>query len=151
VTRLRAIYFVAGWAALGLGAAGTVLPLLPTTPFLLAAAWCFCRSSPRMAGWLLDHPVLGKPLRAWQREGAISTPAKLAAVASMAAGYALSIHVARLGTIPAIALAALLLAVAAFIVTRPAPSAPRHGLAQAKILARIGDVSSSRSRPRRSA
>jgi uncharacterized membrane protein YbaN (DUF454 family) len=125
MTGFRVIYFVTGWAALGLGAAGTVLPLLPTTPFLLAAAWCFWRSSPRMAGWLLNHPILGRPLRTWQREGAISTPAKLAALASMVAGYALSIHVARLDMIAAIALAALLLAVAAFILTRPAPSAQR--------------------------
>ena len=126
IIRLRMIYLVTGWAALGLGAAGTVLPLLPTTPFLLAAAWCFCRSSPRMAGWLLDHPMLGKPLRAWQREGASSMPAKLAALASMAAGYGLSIHVARLGMIPAAGLAALLLAVSVFILTRPAPSAPER-------------------------
>lgn len=150
MTRFRAIYFVAGWAALGLGAAGTVLPLLPTTPFLLVAAWCFCRSSPRMAAWLLGHPVLGKPLRAWQREGAISMPAKLTALASMGAGYALSIHFARLGTIPAIALAALLLAVATFIITRPVPSPSQHGLAQTEILATIGSVSPGRSKPLRS-
>lgn len=125
--RLRMIYLVAGWAALALGAAGTVLPLLPTTPFLLAATWCFCRSSPRMASWLLNHPVLGGPLRAWQCERAISMPAKLTALASMAAGYALTVHLAGLGAIPATGLAALLLAVSAFILTRPAPSARVHG------------------------
>ena len=128
MTRFRVFYFVTGWAALGLGTAGTVLPLLPTTPFLLGAAWCFCRSSPRMTNWLLNHPLLGRPLREWQREGAISTRAKLAALASMGVGYALSFHVAQPDTISAIALAVLLLAVAVFILTRPAPSAPRHGI-----------------------
>ncbi|MCR6670584.1 YbaN family protein [Devosia ginsengisoli] len=125
MTRFRVFYFVAGWATLGLGAAGTVLPLLPTTPFLLAAAWCFCRSSPRMAGWLLDHPVLGKPLRAWQREGAISTPTKLVAVASMAIGYGFAMRFSELGSVPASGLALLLLSVAVFIVTRPRPLLPK--------------------------
>ena len=120
----RIAYLAAGWLLLGLGVAGAMLPLLPTTPFLLAAGWCFCRSSPRMAAWLLHHPVLGKPLHAWQREGAISMRAKLLAIAGMAGSYALTVHLARLGPIPAIGLALLLLCVALFILTRPTPSQP---------------------------
>ena len=80
--------------------------------------------SPVMEAWKITR--LGE--REWQREGAISTRAKLAALASMGVGYALSFHVAQPDTISAIALAVLLLAVAVFILTRPAPSAPRHGI-----------------------
>lgn len=121
MSRFRLIYLVVGWVMLGLGAAGAVLPLLPTTPFLLAAAWCFGRSSPRLTAWLLAHPVLGKPLQAWQREGAISTPTKLLAVASMVIGYGLTMHFSQIGPVPAGGLALLLLSVAIFIVTRPGP------------------------------
>ncbi|WP_246132679.1 YbaN family protein [Devosia ginsengisoli] len=125
MNRFRFVYLIAGWVMLGLGAAGAVLPLLPTTPFLLAAAWCFGRSSPRLTAWLLAHPVLGKPLQAWQREGAISTPTKLVAVASMLIGYGLTMHFSELGSVPASGLALLLLTVAAFIVTRPRPLLPK--------------------------
>lgn len=121
MTRFHLIYLAAGWIMLGLGAAGALLPILPTTPFLLAAVWFFCRSSPRMAAWLLDHPVLGQPLRAWQRQGAISTPTKLLAIGSMAIGYALTVHFTSIDTLLATALAVLLLAVATFLLTRPAP------------------------------
>lgn len=121
MSRFRLVYLAVGWVMLGLGVAGAVLPLLPATPFLLAAAGCFSRSSPRMATWLLDHPMLGPPLRAWQSDGAIATPAKLLAMASMASGYGLTLHFHRIGPIAAAGLALLLLTVAIFILTRPSP------------------------------
>ena len=119
---LRRIYFVTGWAMLGLGTTGVVLPLLPTTPFVLAAAWCFCRSSPSMAAWLQEHPVLGQSITNWQREGAVSWRSKIAAVASMGFGYAMTLGLTRLDQISAALLAALLLAHTTFILTRPSPT-----------------------------
>ena len=49
-----------------LGAIGAVLPLLPTTPFVLVAAWCFARSSPRLHRWLLESRLFGPMLRDWE-------------------------------------------------------------------------------------
>ncbi|MHA6690995.1 YbaN family protein [Devosia sp. A449] len=122
MTGLRAVYLVLGWIMLALGAAGAVLPLLPTTPFVLAALWFFYRSSPRMAAWLLAHPVLGTPLRNWQREGAIATRTKAIALGTMALGYGAALYFYGLGLMIAVPLAVTLLAVASFIATRPAPS-----------------------------
>lgn len=121
MTALRPLYLLLGWIMLALAAAGTLMPLLPTTPFLLAAAWLFCRSSPAMAAWLQHHPVLGPSLRNWQAERAIAAPTKLVAVTSMAMGYGLTLTLAQLPPLPATLLAAFLLGVASFILTRPRP------------------------------
>ena len=82
----RTLYLVAGLVALALGAIGVALPILPTVPFLLLAAFCFARSRPEWEQRLLDHPRYGPPLRDWIERRAISRRAKLAAIGAMAAG-----------------------------------------------------------------
>lgn len=119
---LRTLGLVMGWVMLALAAAGTVLPLLPTTPFLLAAAWCFCRTSPRMALWLMKNPLFGPALQTWRNERAIAPRTKLVAIVSMAAGYLLTISLSAPPPAVAAGLALLLLAVAAFILGRPTPA-----------------------------
>lgn len=115
---MRALWLGLGGIFLGLGLLGVVLPVLPTTPFLLLAAGCFARSSPRLHRWLLAHPVFGPPIRNWEENGAISRPAKRLAVGSMVAVLAVSVV---LGLSWKILLAqGLLIAVgSAFVLTRP--------------------------------
>lgn len=76
----RHLYLFAGFASLGLGAIGAVLPLLPTVPFMILAAFCFARSSPRLEARLLNHRHFGPHIRRWRGRGAISRRGKQAAL-----------------------------------------------------------------------
>jgi uncharacterized protein len=107
-----------GVVSLGLGLIGIVLPLLPTTPFVLLAAFAFSRSSPRLHAWLLGHPRLGPAIRNWQRSGAIAPKAKALAMVSLVATFAISLMIGIHGWILA-AQALALLGVATFILSRP--------------------------------
>jgi uncharacterized membrane protein YbaN (DUF454 family)/N-acetylglutamate synthase-like GNAT family acetyltransferase len=70
-----------------LGVVGTVLPLVPTTPFMLVALWAFSSSSERFHEWLYGHRVFGPPLQRWRRERVLPLWVKLVAVGSMAASF----------------------------------------------------------------
>ena len=79
----RWFYLSAGFLCVGLGLAGAVLPVLPTTPFMLVALFCFARSSKRFHDWLYHHRWFGPPLQRWRRHGVIPLRAKVFSVAAM--------------------------------------------------------------------
>lgn len=87
---MRYMWIGLGLLAVGLGVLGLALPLLPTTPFMLLAAACFAKSSPRLHDWLLTHRVFGPTIRDWRDHRAIRPRAKRMAVLAMAAALALS-------------------------------------------------------------
>ena len=70
----------AGFFFLGLAVLGVILPLLPTTPFVLVAAACFSRSSPRFYNWLLSNRVFGPTIHEWRAHRSIPLHAKIMAV-----------------------------------------------------------------------
>ena len=82
---LRALWMLAGAVALMTGIVGAFLPLLPTTPFVLLAAYCFSRGSRRWEHWLLHHPRLGPVVRDWRVQRALPLRAKQLATLMMAA------------------------------------------------------------------
>lgn len=88
---MRIFWVVLGISCVALAMIGVVLPLLPTVPFLLLAAFCFARSSERLHDWLLSHPVFGPMILDWNTNGAIRPAAKKAATLSIAAVFGLSL------------------------------------------------------------
>jgi len=117
---VRFLWLAVGWLFVALGVIGIVLPLLPTTPFLLLAAFSFSRGSPRLLNWLLDHAHLGPPVHQWRAHGAIATRFKVAALVFMAASVGLSLlyGVPKAGLIIQVV---ILSGVSVFLITRPAP------------------------------
>ena len=119
----RLIWLIIGLLAVALGAIGIALPLLPTTPFILLAAFAFAQSSETLHQWLLDHNVFGPLIDNWQQHGAISRRTKVVSVMTMAALPVISVAMAA----PAVVVAAqvvVLGAAALFVLSRPEPPKP---------------------------
>jgi len=92
----RLILLIIGWLAIVLGTLGVVLPLLPTTPFILLAAWCFARSSPRFHHWLLYRSWFGAYIRHWQQHHALPPGVKGRAMLLIIGTFALSVWLVKL-------------------------------------------------------
>lgn len=119
---MKIIWFVTGLLSLGCGLAGTILPLVPTTPFVLLSAFAFARSSPRLQSWLWNHPRFGPLLINWHHHGAISRNTKIISLAVIALTPVVSLAL----DVPIWALAAqvaVLMGVSTFILTRPSEPA----------------------------
>lgn len=115
---LRHLWTAAGLVSFAIGAVGAFVPLLPTVPFVLLAAFCFARGSESFHRWLVHHPRFGPAIRDWRAHGAISRKGKRAAVIAICGAFAASVLIgvpARGLAVQAVVLACVL----AFILTRP--------------------------------
>lgn len=115
----RPLLLGAGWMCVGLGVIGIIMPIFPTTPFLLLAVWAFSKSSPEMAERIRNHRMAGPYIRDWEDEGVIPPTAKLLAVVMMAAMLTY-LHFGAGAPLWAVEGAGVvMLATAIYIVTRP--------------------------------
>ncbi|MFM8746464.1 MAG: YbaN family protein [Aestuariivirga sp.] len=115
----RPLLLGTGWLCVGLGVVGIVMPLFPTTPFLLVALWAFSKSSPELAERIRQHRLAGPYVRDWEEDGVIPPGAKILAVTMMAAmlGY-LHFGSGAPGWV-VIAAGLVVAAVAVYILSRP--------------------------------
>ena len=114
----RWLWAALAWTSLVLGIIGAFLPIMPTVPFLLVAAWAFARSSPALQKRILDHPSYGPHVRAWQERGAVGPLAKAWAIIAMTGGVGLSAYVGMPPVVVGVQ-AAICAAVGVFLLTRP--------------------------------
>ena len=101
----RWLWLVVAYLSIGMAMLGVLLPGLPTTEFVLLAAWAASRSSPRLAAWLESHRLFGPLLRDWQNGGLIARRTKW--VASLSMLLALSILLLTVNHWPSVAFAAV--------------------------------------------
>jgi uncharacterized membrane protein YbaN (DUF454 family) len=119
----RLFYLCAGFFSLGLGIAGVFLPVLPTTPFIILAAFCFSRSSERWHKWLLSNPKFGPALRDWEHDGVIRPRAKMTATVLIGISFTSMWIFAKVVIALKLAVVGIGFLVLIFIWTRP--SAPK--------------------------
>lgn len=112
-------YLILGHLFLTLGIIGAFLPLLPTTPFLLLAAFFYSKSNERLHRWILSHKYLGPPLKDWENNGVIGLKAKI--IATIMLGLVLTWRIPSLNVsiIIKIIAGSVLLGVLIFIWSRP--------------------------------
>ncbi len=118
------VYSLVGMVLLAIGVIGIWIPILPTTIFLIGAAACFARSSPRLYAYLMGHPRFSTVLHDWFEEGAISKKGKAAALWGMGLGMVLIVLVTR-DILWISAGAIVLLASGWYVMARPLPSRER--------------------------
>lgn len=118
---MRWLWFCLGWVMVALGVIGALLPIMPTTIFLILAVGCFARSSPRFERKLLDHPRYGPSLRAWREQGAVSRKGKAFAAGGMACGFAMFCWGARPSWPLLLGVGVFFAASAAYVLSRPTP------------------------------
>lgn len=109
----KQILLTFGFGFVGLGFIGLFLPILPTTPFMLLAAYCFSKSSERWHNWLLSTPYIGEMIIDWNDNKVIRKPAKITATVIMittfsATFYFVNVHILIKLTIAAIGLSLLI-------------------------------------------
>lgn len=80
----RRMWFAGGMLALAAGTIGIALPLVPTVPFYILAAFCFGKSNPEWEERLLGHPRFGPHIQGWRERGAISRKGKIASLTMFA-------------------------------------------------------------------
>jgi len=115
---MKPVYLLLGWSFFALGAVGTVVPGLPTTPFMLLALWAFSKSSKRFHDWLYAHRLFGPPLNQWRNHRVIPVKAKLFSIVTMTGSFTYLAFFTGVNSLVKVIVALVMLYGAVFILSR---------------------------------
>lgn len=115
----KAVFLLLGYLSLAAGVIGLLLPVVPTTPFIVVAAYCFSRGSARMHQWILNQPHFGPIVRDWETYGVIPPRIKLLATVLIIGGMVYPIGFMPIAIGLKITAVVLALGGLTFIWTRP--------------------------------
>ena len=113
------LFLSIGLICMALGFVGVFLPILPTTPFMILAAFCFSKSSERLHNWLLERPHIGKLILDWQNEGVIRKKAKVASTLVIVPLFSYTLIFVQVSVFVKVLLVLIGLGVLYFIWSRP--------------------------------
>lgn len=116
------ILLAAGWFFVLLGLIGAFLPILPTTPFLILAAYFFSKSSKKLHHWLLTRPKVGPLIKEWELHGIIGRKAKIYCTASIVLIFSSTLYFSNINNWLKLLLVVIATSILSFIWTRPESS-----------------------------
>ncbi|MDO9184005.1 MAG: YbaN family protein [Bacteriovorax sp.] len=108
-----------GHLFLSLGIIGAFLPILPTTPFLLLAVFCYSKSSQKLHFWILNHKYLGPPVKAWEQNGVIGLKAKILATVMLSLVIIFQLPYLNIAIVLKVSVITILILVLIFVWSRP--------------------------------
>ena len=115
---MKLVLFILGWLSFVLGVIGAFLPIIPTTPFLILAAFLFSKSSPRFHKWILNLPMAGAAIQDWQEHRVIRPRAKILCGSMILLSLFLIWNHSRILLVIKILVTVILGTVGSFVVTR---------------------------------
>ncbi len=90
-TFVKIILIISGWLSVGLGFVGIFIPMLPTTPFMLLAAACFAKSSPKFHHWLMNNKIFSRYIRDYREKRGMKLSSKILSISMLNITISLSV------------------------------------------------------------
>lgn len=90
---INLICFISGWIFIFIGIIGMMLPILPTVPFMILAAFCFSKGSPKFHAMLLNNKYFGEDLKKWEKTKTVNRKSKQKATELIIFSFLISISI----------------------------------------------------------